>query len=153
MYNSVGQGWRVFVTKLSERGAHVVGPIVHTTTVSTACFWQLSFQIRNGFQDHEKLMFLCLLKPQRFQTYQKKFLYVALCGLTQSHGPLFDPSKNRTGYKVCHDWLEGKVPLVSLITFSRKTWVRAWGSCTYLRVWQGDYACVSCFCQVDILSP
>ncbi|KAM9342344.1 zinc finger MYM-type protein 1-like [Pholidichthys leucotaenia] len=78
-------------------------------------------QIRNRFQDHEKLMFLSLLDPQQFQTYRKKFPHAALSSLTQSHRTLFDLSRLKTELTVMYAMtdFEGKCP-TDLLDFLQK---------------------------------
>lgn len=69
-------------------------------------------QIRNRFQDHEKLMFLSLLDPRLFQTYRKKFPQSAFSSLTRSHGALFDLPRLKTQLTVMYAMADfaGKSP-------------------------------------------
>ncbi|KAK3540528.1 hypothetical protein QTP70_033760 [Hemibagrus guttatus] len=69
-------------------------------------------QTQTRFQDHEKLMFVTLLDPQKFQEYKKKFLHAAFSSLIQSHGALFDLSRLKTELIVMYamDDFTGKSP-------------------------------------------
>ncbi|CAK6975955.1 zinc finger MYM-type protein 1-like isoform X1 [Scomber scombrus] len=69
-------------------------------------------QTQTRFQDHEKLMFVTLLDPQKFREYQKKFPHAAFSSLTQSHGTLFDLSWLKTELTVMYamDDFAGKSP-------------------------------------------
>ncbi|CAJ1066433.1 zinc finger MYM-type protein 1-like isoform X1 [Xyrichtys novacula] len=61
-------------------------------------------QTQTRFQDHEKLIFVTLLDPQKFREYQKKFPHAAFSSLAQSQWNTFRSAsaKNRTYRNVCH---------------------------------------------------
>lgn len=69
-------------------------------------------QMRNRFQDHEKLTFLSLLDPRRFKTYRRKFPRAAFSSLARSHGALFDLPRLKTQLTVMYAMadFEGKSP-------------------------------------------
>ncbi|XP_068196634.1 uncharacterized protein [Antennarius striatus] len=77
-------------------------------------------QMRNRFQDHEKLLFLSLLDPQNFKTNRKKFPHTAFSCLTQSHGALFDLPRLKTELTVMYTMsdFEGRSP-ADLLDFLR----------------------------------
>ena len=87
-------------------------PRTHYQQLHSKILDNILCQIRNRFQDHEKLMFLSLLDPQHFPTYRKKFPQAALSSLTNSHGTLFDLSKLKTELTVMYAMtdFEGKSP-------------------------------------------
>ncbi|GAB1597398.1 uncharacterized protein LOC115225801 isoform X1 [Argonauta hians] len=69
-------------------------------------------QIQSRFRDHEKLIFLTLLDPKKFQEYKKKFPDEAFSSLIQSHGTLFDLYLLKTELTVMYrmDDFAGKSP-------------------------------------------
>ena len=69
-------------------------------------------QLRNRFQDHEKIKFLSLIDAKEFPTYQKTFPEEAFTSLTESHGPLFDLPQLKTELTVMYNMSDfaGKSP-------------------------------------------
>ncbi|XP_068160098.1 zinc finger MYM-type protein 1-like [Antennarius striatus] len=77
-------------------------------------------QIRNRFQDHNRLMFLSLLNPQHFHTCREKFPQAAFSSLMQSHKRLFDFPRLKSELTVMYGMadFEGKSP-AGLLDFLR----------------------------------
>ncbi|XP_051918603.1 zinc finger MYM-type protein 1-like [Hippocampus zosterae] len=94
------------------RGAAQDDPRAHYQRLHTSVLDNILSQIRTRFEDHERLMFLSLLDPQRFHSYRKKFPQTALSSLTQSHGALFDLPRLKTELTVMYGMIDfvGKNP-------------------------------------------
>lgn len=75
-------------------------------------------QIWNQFKDHRKIMFLSLLDPQQFHSYQRKFPDVAFSILTQSHRLLFNLPQLNTELTVMYAMTDFEVKSpADLVTF------------------------------------
>ncbi|XP_077458673.1 uncharacterized protein LOC144075488 [Stigmatopora argus] len=59
---------------------------VHYHQLHNRILDNITCQTRTRFQEHERLMFLSLLDPQKFWEYQKTFPHAAFSILTQSQG-------------------------------------------------------------------
>lgn len=69
-------------------------------------------QMTNRFQDHERLLFLTLLDPQRFTEYKQAFPENALRSLDESYKAQFDLARLRTELRVMYSMsdFQGKSP-------------------------------------------
>lgn len=94
----------------------------HYQQLHTSILDNILSQIRNRFQDHEKLTFLSLLDPQHFLTYRKKFPQSTFSSLGQSHGALFDLPRLKTELTVMYAMADfrGKKPAELLDFLQRK---------------------------------
>ncbi|XP_049573527.1 zinc finger MYM-type protein 1 isoform X1 [Syngnathus scovelli] len=87
-------------------------PRVHYRQLHGRILGNIICQTQSRFQDHEKLIFVSLLDPQKFGEYQKHFPHAAFSSLAQSHGSLFDLPRLRTELTVMYamDDFVGKSP-------------------------------------------
>ena len=69
-------------------------------------------QLRNRFQDHDKIKFLSLIDAKQFPAFQKSFPDEAFKCLTESHGALSDLSRLKTELTVMYSMADfaGKSP-------------------------------------------
>lgn len=74
-----------FTRPLGAQRAQSQDPRAHYRKLHGSILDNLACQIQNRFQDHEKLMFVTLLDPQKFQEYNDIFPQAAFFSLTQSH--------------------------------------------------------------------
>lgn len=98
------------------------GPRDRYQQLHTSILDNILSQIRNRFQDHEKLTFLSLLDPQHFLTYRRRFPQTTFGSLTRSHGGLFDLPRLKTELAVMYAMADfrGKKPAELLDFLQRK---------------------------------
>ncbi|XP_077597993.1 zinc finger MYM-type protein 1-like [Stigmatopora nigra] len=105
------------IYKATERSAgapsgQVQDPWAHYHQLYDRVLDNIICQTQNRFQDHERLVFVSLLDPQKFREFKKTFPHAAFSSLTQSHGTLFDLPRLRTELTVMYvmDDFAGKSP-------------------------------------------
>ena len=79
-------------------------------------------QLRNRFQDHEKLKFLSLMDAKEFPKFRTVFPGESFKSLQESHGPLFDLPRLKTELTVMYATADfaGKSPAELLVFLQQK---------------------------------
>ncbi|XP_077444502.1 zinc finger MYM-type protein 1-like isoform X2 [Stigmatopora argus] len=96
----------------SARRGQVQDPWAHYHQLYDRVLDNIICQTQTRFQDHERLVFVSLLDPQKFREFQLTFPHAAFSSLKQSHGALFDLPRLRTELTVMYamDDFAGKSP-------------------------------------------
>ena len=83
-------------------------------------------QLRDRFQDHEKLKFLLLIDATQFKTFRKSFPDEAFNSLKESHAALFDFTRLKTELTVMYamEDFAGKSPADLLAFLQEKSLVK-----------------------------
>lgn len=117
-FDDIFEATERIATAPSARRGPAQDPRVHYRKLHGMILDNIICQTQNRFQDHEKLLFVTLLDPQKFKDYQSNFPHAAFASLTQSHEALFDLSRLRTELTVMYamDDFAGKSP-TDLLTF------------------------------------